>query len=184
MGTDESVRRVDKNGSPFSVSALGRNDPAPLLDMYNTFFPETETQGLPPLNRHVRLSWVNRLLQTGENFVAWRQDKPIGHAALLPDMDARNGEYLIFVGRPHRAGGVATELTRLVIERAREMGLEKVWLLVAGGNFRAIKLYEKFGFTFQDTGMWERTMVLHLSRFTDTFPSGSCSGSNSEARLP
>ena len=72
----------------------------------------------------------------------------IGHAVFLPDLKTRDGEYLIFIRQPFRGRGIGTQLTRMVLEEAKVMGLKLIWLSVGAYNFIAIRLYKKFGFNF------------------------------------
>jgi ribosomal protein S18 acetylase RimI-like enzyme len=69
---------------------------------------------------------------------------------------------VIFVHQDFRNLGVGTEMTRLTMEKAKEMGLKSTWLTVAMNNFIAIKLYRKLGFEYSDMDECERTMILRL----------------------
>jgi ribosomal protein S18 acetylase RimI-like enzyme len=69
---------------------------------------------------------------------------------------------VIFVHQDFRNLGVGTELTRMTVEKARQMGLKSLWLTVAMNNFIAIKLYRSLGFEYSDMDEWERTMILKL----------------------
>jgi GNAT superfamily N-acetyltransferase len=160
----ETRRRtlVDKLGCPFEVGGCGKEDYLSITKMYRVYFPEAVTLGLPPTDRIARRIWIKGLLETGHNFLAWRNGEVAAHSALMPDMGRLDGEYLIFVGRPHRKRGIATCLTEMVIDTAREIGLKKVWLTVGLYNFTAIKLYTRIGFTFRDKGMLEREMALEI----------------------
>ncbi len=133
-----------------------------LKEMYDNFSPKAVTQGLPPATQKTRDKWVEGLIEAGHNFVAWHDGKVIGHSALIVEEDRNNGEYLIFVLQNVRNKGLGTLLTKRAIDKARELGLAAVWLTVEALNFRAIKLYKKEGFVFQDTGERERTMILRL----------------------
>jgi RimJ/RimL family protein N-acetyltransferase len=130
--------------------------------MYDSFMPEAVAQGLPPTDQAARQSWIRTLLETGENYAAIIEGKVVGHAALLPNMETNDGEYVIFVGGPHRKRGLATVLTKMAIQRAKALGLGCIWLTVESDNFKAIKLYRKMGFQFCDAGLSERKMVLGI----------------------
>jgi len=156
------IRCVDKRGVKFEVAYGGLEDKWALVEMYDCFTPKAITQGLPPANTEARYQWIKGLLENGENFLAWRQGKLVGHASIIVDMAKKEGEYLIFMNQSCRNRGMGTELTRAAIERARSIGLNNVWLTVEALNFRAIKLYKKMGFVFRDSGERERTMILRL----------------------
>lgn len=153
---------VDKRGDTFQVDGGSIEDYAAVAAMYDAFVPMAVTQGLPPTEEPVRHAWISRLLQTGENLLARHQGRVVGHASVIPGLDRRDAEYLIFVDRDFRNRGVGTQLTICTIDRARTMGLESIWLTVEALNFRAIRLYRKMGFVFCDIGERERTMLLRL----------------------
>jgi RimJ/RimL family protein N-acetyltransferase len=153
---------LDRAGERFELTEYISSDQAALTYMYDHFSPKAVTQGLPPANEAARAAWIKDLIQNGQNFLAWLEDRVVGHSSLLPQPEKRSGEYLIFVNQTYRNRGLGTALTRLAIDRARGLGLETVWLTVEALNFKAIKLYKKIGFEFCDTGERERTMILKL----------------------
>lgn len=126
------------------------------------FSPKPASQGLPPEDPEVCDTWVKKLFEIGENLLAWRGDSVIGHAALIPDREGRSGEFVIFVDQDHRNLGVGTELTRLILEKSKQMGFDTVWLTVNVTNFIAIKLYSKLGFKYSDRDHYERVMMVRL----------------------
>ena len=118
---------------------------------------------MPPLKKETRRKWIEKLLDSGENLLAWRGDKVIGHVVVIPDTRAEDGEFLIFVHQADRNLGVGTQLARSVLERGKELGLRKIWLMVGAYNFTAIRLYKKCGFDFyENPGGPERPMVIRL----------------------
>lgn len=153
---------VDRQGDTFHLTEYSSAYHAALTEMYDTFLPKAVTQGLPPANSQARVRWINELIKTGENFLAWFGNKIVGHASLLPEVAKKEAEYLIFVDQPYRNRGLGTQLTRMAIKTAQDLELEAVWLTVEALNFKAIKLYRKIGFVFVDTGERERTMLLRL----------------------
>lgn len=158
------IRKIikDKLGLSFIIGACGLEDSEYVLDMYDRFEPKKTSQGLPPEDSRTRREWVSALMDKGENFLVWHDEIVVGHAVLTPDFITRDAEFLIFVNRPYRGRGLGTELTRAAVERAREIGLELIWLTVEGHNFWAISLYRKFGFVFCDDQGWDRMMILRL----------------------
>jgi GNAT superfamily N-acetyltransferase len=155
---------LDKKGEAFEVKKGGRGDTSRLVAMYETFQPKGKFQGLPPIAAGACSAWLRHLFEVGENLLAARERRIIGHAALVPDTAVRDGEYLVFVHQHHRNRGVGTRLTRLTLDRARALGLGEIWLTVDAGNFIAIRLYRKSGFCFRDdAGLHgERKMSLTL----------------------
>ena len=154
--------RIDKSGKPFEIGMSCAEDFSSLCEMYRMFSPKPASQGLPPEDPEICHSWVKKLLEIGENLLAWRGDSVIGHAALIPDREGRSGEFVIFVDQDHRNLGVGTELTRLTLEKSRQLGLDSVWLTVSITNFIAIKLYRKLGFEYCDRDSYERVMSIKL----------------------
>jgi RimJ/RimL family protein N-acetyltransferase len=155
---------LDKQGEAFEVKKGDREDVPRLVDMYETFQPKGRFQGLPPPKTGACIVWVRHLFEIGQIFLATRGERMIGHAALLPDLKLRDGEYLVFVHQHHRGRGVGTRITRLALEQARALGLADIWLTVDADNFIAIRLYRKFGFTFCDeAGLHsEKKMTLQI----------------------
>lgn len=162
MAEETPTRCLDKLGGEFDVTYGTLADRLALVAMYDLFLPKALTQGLPPSDDAARIQWVTQLLNTGENFLAWSLGSVVGHASLIVDRDKGDCEYLIFVLQSCRHRGIGTVLTRLAVERARELQLGAIWLTVEALNFRAIKLYRKMGFVFCDAGERERTMTLGL----------------------
>jgi GNAT superfamily N-acetyltransferase len=130
--------------------------------MYRVFCPKPASQGLPPEDPETCHDWVKKLFQIGKNLLAWRGDSVIGHAALIPDMKGKSGEFVIFVDQNHRNLGIGTELTQFTLEKSTELGFDSVWLTVNVTNFIAIKLYRKLGFKYCDMDNLERVMRIQI----------------------
>jgi ribosomal protein S18 acetylase RimI-like enzyme len=153
----------DKKGSPFEVNAYRTEDHSFLENMYDSFSPKAKFQGMPPLKKETRQGWIEKVLDSGENFLAWRDNRVIGHVVVIPDMRVGDGEFLIFVHQNDRNRGVGTQLTLTVLEHAKNLGLTKIWLMVGTYNFTAIRLYKKCGFEFyENPGGPERPMIVRF----------------------
>ena len=159
MVSCERIICRDKSGMEFLIGGCGAGQIPDLLDMYADFSPRPASQGLPPEDPETCSGWVKGLMGMGENLLAWRGEKVIGHAALVPDPKGDSAEFVIFVHQACRGLGIGTELTRAILERARHRGLKSVWLTVSMSNFIAIKLYRKLGFAYCELDECERTMV-------------------------
>jgi GNAT superfamily N-acetyltransferase len=164
MNMDKTDRIIfkDKSGRSYSVGNGNATDCSSIMDMYRAFSPKPASQGLPPADIETCEKWVKDILQIGVNLLAWKEDKIIGHAALIPGVKGNTGEFIIFVHQDCRNLGVGTELTRWTIERARGLGLQSIWLTVAMTNFIAIRLYRKLGFEYCDMDECERTMIIKM----------------------
>ena len=152
----------DKRGQPYEVRECSRDDFSCLLGMYDIFSPKPASQGLPPPEPETCRKWANSLLEIATNLLAWKENKVIGHAALIKDVKRLSGEFVIFVHQDFRNLGIGTELTGLTLEKARGLGFKSVWLTVAMTNFVAIKLYRKLGFEYSDMDDCESTMIIKL----------------------
>src|SRR4030067_1388217 len=156
----ERVTRTDKTGKSFEIGVSCAEDFPSVLEMYRVFSPKPASQGLPPEDPETCYNWVKNLFEIGENFLAWRGDTVIGHAASVPDPNGKSGEFVIFVDQNHRNVGIGTDLTRLALEKSRELSLDSVWLTVNVTNFIALTLYRKLGFEYCDMDQYERVMTI------------------------
>ena len=102
------------------------------------------------------------MLQIAVNILAWQDNKGIGHGALIMDPGRQSGEFVIFVHQDYRNLSVGTELTRLTLQKAQELGCKSVWLTVSVTNFIAIRLYLRVGFAYCDMDDCERTMRVNF----------------------
>lgn len=155
---------VHRKGCPFEVRRFKPGEGPSLDAMYRSFHPKGKFQGMPPAEDKACRAWIKRLLEEGNNVLAWQGDGVIGHGVLLPDFTKKDAEYLIFVSRGSRGLGIGTALTRAALDEAGNLGLKTIWLTVDAYNFRAIRLYRKFAFQFSDAyrSASERMMVLEL----------------------
>ncbi len=160
----DNTTRTDRSGRPFEVRLYNPSDLAELRLMYVSFSPRPASQGLPPEDADICDRWVSQLLQTGENLLAWRDGRVIGHASLVPDRGRRSCEFVIFVHQDSRNLGIGTELTWLALEKARRLGFSATWLTVEASNHIAILLYRHAGFTRCDADLTEWTMTTRLGQ--------------------
>jgi len=158
----ERIPRTDKTGKPFEIGISCAEDFSFLLEMYRFFSPKPASQGLPPEDPETCHNWVKKLFEIGENVLAWRGNHVIGHAALIPDLKGKSGEFVIFVDQNHRNVGIGTELTQFTLRKSGPLGFDSVWLTVNVSNFIAIKLYRKLGFKYCDMDKYERVMRIKL----------------------
>jgi RimJ/RimL family protein N-acetyltransferase len=158
----ERITRTDKSGEPFEIGTGLIADFSSLLEMYRTFSPKPASQGLPPEDPETCHHWVEKLFEIGQNFLAWRGGRVIGHSALVPDLKGKSGEFIIFVDQNYRNFGIGTELTQFTLQRFRQLGFDCVWLTVNVSNSVAIRLYRKIGFEYYDVDLRERTMRIRL----------------------
>lgn len=163
MTSFQRVTKTDKHGEPFEVCECGPDSAHQIKALYEAFGRYAISQGLPPAQKALRERWVDRLVEFGRNFLAWRTGRAVGHSAVIPDYDRMDGEYIIFVCEGFRNRGLGAGLTQMSIETARSMGLMRLWLTVESFNFRAIRLYRNSGFVSVGRGETELTMILRLT---------------------
>lgn len=152
--------REDRSGGVFEIVECLPEDYQPLMEMYSVFSPKPASQGLPPADRGVCEKWVRELLEMGENVVALKERKVIGHGALIPDTKGRSAEFVIFVHQAFRNRGIGTQLSAFALEKAKSLGLESVWLTVSVTNSVAMRLYQRLGFQYCDMDDCERIMTI------------------------
>ncbi|WP_197281985.1 GNAT family N-acetyltransferase [Dethiosulfatarculus sandiegensis] len=162
MAPKQCVTCLDKLGRPFSLGPCLPDSRNSVLKMYDAFDPMPASQGLPPENPETRSQWVDTIIKNAHCFAAWEGDSVVGHAALLPNETALEGEYLIFVSKGYRNRGLGTLITLAVIEFARQKGMTRLWLEVETFNFAAVNLYRKMGFRFCGGFTCERMMTLEI----------------------
>ena len=156
------IRCLDKEGSEFHIGLFDDEDMSSVLGMYEVFAPRPASQGLPPEKSETCREWVIKLVGMSENALAWRDRTVIGHASVNPDYERKDCEFVIFVHQDYRSRGVGNELTKLMLNRAKRIGLESVWLTVDTRNHKAIRLYHKHGFQFIERDSTECSMKLIL----------------------
>jgi len=66
------------------------------------------------------------------------------------------------VAEPYRRRGIAAMLLRQTIERARQMGIPRVGLLVDKANPNAERLYRTLGFEYAGDAVWGGHAMKHL----------------------
>jgi GNAT superfamily N-acetyltransferase len=154
---------IDKKRLPFEVSVFELKDVSLLKGMYHGFSPKGRFQGLPPVDKAVCDTWIEKLIKDGRNYLAWREGSIIGHVAVLPDARNVDAECLIFVDQFNRGIGIGTALIRTAIKQAEEIRIKLLWLIIDAHNIRAMRLYNKCGFNFSDQHNWEseRMMSYH-----------------------
>lgn len=106
------------------------------------------------LTRQDHLRWFTNKIQTGEveQFIIIDRttNSPVG-STYLRDIDMKNkkAEFGIFIGEDSaRNKGIGTDTASLMLQYGfKELQLNKIFLRVFSDNLRAIRAYEKVGFT-------------------------------------
>lgn len=104
-----------------------------------------------PFTRKQQKEWFNSLNKFDDYFI-WGiacEYKSIG-ACGLKKITNKDCEYWGYIGEKEYWGrGLGSDILALMINKAKELGLESVWLQVIKSNERAIKLYFKHGFSIE-----------------------------------
>ena len=120
-------------------------DAEPLVAMYTDFDADSRAQGVPPRKEPAIREWVEGLLEEGHNVVVWDDDRPVGHAVLVP-VEAGSAELAIFVHPEYQSAGIGTQLIEVLLGHGQEEGIEHVWLAVSQRNHVAMRVYRSVGF--------------------------------------
>lgn len=140
--------RLDRSGRPFLIRDFRPEDREEVIRFYEDFEPKRAAQGLPPAEPERIRKWIDNVLTTGMHKIALREAELIGHCFVTPTRRPGIGEYAIFLRADQRGNGLGTELNRVAVKSAREVGLRGLWLTVEPDNRAAIRSYQKAGFRF------------------------------------
>ena len=139
----------------------GHADAAGLATLFTASFTETFGHLYRPedlaafLARFDEAGWAEELADPGLRIrMAEADGAPVGFAKLgtltLPVTPERPATELrqLYILKPWQGRGIADELMRWVLDRARAMAAEELYLSVYVDNHRARRFYERYGFTF------------------------------------
>lgn len=131
-----------------------------LVEMYVAFDPADRAQGIPPTGESQIRAWLDEILDTSRNVIAWHGDTAAGHATLVPHGNA--SELAIFVLQDYQEAGIGTRLIKVLLGYGADNGVRRVWLTVERWNQPAVNLYRKIGFEASDAEGFELEMSLRL----------------------
>jgi len=135
----EAIKLVNYDKTYFDLSKRWLSDPELSHLIHAGELPSDED----------RLRWLDTL-QSREDYLIWGveyNEHPIGVSGLKKIKEGK-AEYWGYIGEKAYWGkGIGKLLMQVVIEKARELNLEGLWLRVRKYNPRAINLYKKIGFT-------------------------------------
>ncbi|EMA50048.1 MULTISPECIES: GNAT family N-acetyltransferase [Halococcus] len=152
---------TDAHGREIEISVYDDEEFTVLAEMYVAFDPADRAQGIPPANEEAIEEWLDTILESGYDVVAYHGDTCVGHATLVADGDACH-ELAIFVLDTHQAAGIGSRLLKALLGHAGREGAERVWLTVERWNQAAIALYRKVGFETCDSESFEIEMAIRL----------------------
>ena len=154
----------DRQGRLIKIRAYTDSDYKGLKEMYDNFEPKGLEAGLPPPDDKTRHEWIDQMVTSFFNVLAFHKARVIGHAALdLKDLHACP-EYLIFIKKAFRHLEIGTRLSEIMKQLARDAGCKRVWLTVRTGNTIAIRVFKKVGFEFVGDIDIQREMELVIKK--------------------
>ncbi|KYH27868.1 mycothiol acetyltransferase [Halalkalicoccus paucihalophilus] len=159
------VEFEDREGRPIEIRVYdAERDFEALCEMYDTFDPADRAQGIPPAREERVRSWLDVILDEGQDVIAADPDaeRVVGHATLVPDGNEAV-ELAIFVHQDYQGAGIGSRLIRALLGYGAEQGIEKVWLTVERWNHPAVNLYESVGFESSSVESFELEMALRLN---------------------
>ncbi len=149
----------DKLGRTVLLRPYQGEDLQDLSKMYDEFEPKGRVMGLPPAQEETRHEWMMGIVEGWFNIVAVLENRIVGHAALDKPAGRNTREFMIFVHQDYQNKGIGQALTFSVLDEARVMKVEKVWIVVENLNRIAITVFKKAGFSFASEPDAERLMV-------------------------
>lgn len=149
----------DKLGRSVFLRPYQEGDFKGLSKMYDEFDPKEIALGLPPAQEENRHRWLRGIVEEWFNTVALLENRIVGHAALDRPVAGNAREFMIFVHQDYQNKGIGQALTFSMLDAARAMKVEKVWVMVENLNRIAITVFKKTGFSFASEPDAERLMV-------------------------
>ena len=115
----------------------------------------------PIVTKEKQLKWF-KIIKGKKDYLIWGIEvdtKPIG-ACGIKNISSSKGEYWGYIGeKSYRGKGIGEMMMSLIIEKAKELKLKKIYLKVLNENILAIKLYKKFDFVTADNQ--KDTIIMH-----------------------
>jgi len=150
-----------RKGRALMVRAYSPEDFEALVEMYSSFEPKRVAQGLPPPDVPRIARWLDELQGKSLSLLAFDGNKVVAHTLLCP-ISQSEVEFTIFVLQDHRKEGLGTVLSKLTLDWASEMRLNKVLLTTELSNYKAVGLFRKLGFSIKSSYGDECEMKLDL----------------------
>ncbi len=149
----------DKLGRTVFLRPYEEGDFKGLSEMYDEFEPKGIAMGLPPEQEENRRKWLRGIVGEWFNVVAVLENRIVGHTALDRPGAGNTREFMIFVHQDYQNKGIGQALTFSMLDAAKVMNCQRVWVVVENLNRIAIAVFKKVGFTFINEPVRERLMV-------------------------
>ncbi|WP_139902244.1 GNAT family N-acetyltransferase [Clostridium thermarum] len=117
----------------------------------------------PYFTRESQKGWFHSL-KDRTDYQIWGiecDNKPIGAVGIKNIREGKEAEYFGYIGeKDYWFKGIGREMMEFILRKARDLGLNFLYLKVGKYNERAIKLYQKSGFQIYD----DNEEILHMIR--------------------
>jgi len=140
-----------KDGRTIVLRRCRIGDKEKLVEMYASLSEDAVRWGMPPYTREVVERWLSNL-QNLIITVAVHGGKIVGHAQVLkfPRPQRKGtGDLIIYLHQDFHNVGLGTAMLTKLVELTKKEGLHRIGLTVIADNKRAIRLYQKMGFTIE-----------------------------------
>lgn len=163
-----------KNGEILTITSPTLDDAQELADYANTirfeskFITMSEEDGLSTVNSQIK--WIQSTINSNRTFIfsAKINGKLVGSGNISPKSNktrlAHRCDMGISVLKEFWGMGIASEIMKVIIEKAKEAKFEQIELQVAEENLSARHLYSKFG--FYETGYIKNGMKYSDGTYT------------------
>ena len=145
-----------RNGKILTILPAKLEDAEAFADYMNTIRYESKFLSMDntekPVTAESELKWIESVLKDDKKFILVAQidDQVVGMCDIAPISSRVRYKHRSNVGisvlKEFWGLGIASELMKVVIEKAKEVSYEQMELQVVDTNESAIHLYEKFGF--------------------------------------
>ena len=160
MGFISPCRSIkDKLGRTIFLRLYEEGDFIGLSKMYDEFEPKGKAIGLPPPQEENRHKWMKGIVEEWFNLVALLENRIVGHAALDRPVTGDAREFMIFIHQDYQNKGIGQAMTFSILDAAKAMNCQRVWVVVENLNRIAITVFKKAGFYFASGPDTERLMV-------------------------
>ena len=172
LNLDEKIMKEIKlkNGEVLTITSPTLDDAQNLADFANTIRCEsrfiTMSEEDEPSTKSSQEKWVQNTLNNNRSFIfsAKINDKLVGSGNFCPKSNkarlAHRCDMGVSVLKAYWGLGIASEIMKVIIDKAKEAGFEQIELQVVEENASARHLYKKFGF-------YETGYINHGMKYAD-----------------
>ena len=165
-----------KDGTLILLRPEVASDLEPIWDMYRTLSSESLSYLPTPITRETVEGWIKNLnYESVLPILAVHRtegkERVVGAATLMFYKDEVNRHKAVFgivIHDDYQNLGLGTHLTGMMVEAARVKGLKRVCLDVVSDNKRAIRVYEKCGFSIEGLHVMDHFNV-HRGSYGDDY---------------